>query len=158
MQMLPLLAVDFDSIILPPEHRFKRRILGVLKWWRWLDWKLERFTIRWYRLDPQANLAAYWLVDQGMRVSVIVRRRYTLGLHTAVESILDQLGGYPAATVPTCHLIPTDLDIQEQALHIRQFCNQYGAHRFFTRDWELARCLPGSLVTFVKEWDQSILR
>ena len=158
MQLIPLIAVDFDSLILPPDSMHKQQMLNLLSRWKWLNRKLERFTIRWHMQDPQANVAAYWLLDHGLRITVIVRRSYSLGLHSAVEAVLEQQGGYPAASVPAFYLIPDTLSIQDQAMHIRLFCNQQGAYRFFTKDTALAHCLPASVCYLVRQWDSSILR
>jgi hypothetical protein len=156
--VLPLLAVDFDSLILPPEG-WRKVVLRQVQYWPWLAWKLERFTIRWYKLDRNATIAGYWMVEKGIRLCVFVRRKYTVGLYQAVEQVLDKgmTMEYPAYAVPTCYLVDRG-PLPEQAAAIKLLMNQNMVYRFLTTDSALARYMPSSMVKIVTEWTEQVLR
>jgi hypothetical protein len=155
-EMSPLVAIDFDSIVLPPEPAWWWRIyeeFGRRRWTRRLHrWLLPVYLSR-YKLTRDADTAGWWLVDKGLRIKIIVRRPYSAGITKAVEQVLgdfpNDLGGF--------HLVTSE-DMGGQSMDIHMHCRAERVMRFYTRDKELAKYLPTSLVRWVDQWDESVLR
>lgn len=160
-QLAPLVVIDFDALVKAPEPGWG---LKVYEWLRdyqfcgtsfrpglWLFRKLLPFYISRYKLTREAETAGWWLLDKGLRIEVLVRAPYAAGLVKAVEHVL---GEFPNSGF---HLVVT-ADLGSQAMDIHQYCRGERALRFYTRDKELAKYLPTSLVLYVDQWDESIIR
>jgi hypothetical protein len=153
-QLAPLVVIDFDALVKAPEPGWGLKVYEWLRdhrWTRWLFRKLLPFYISRYKLTREAETAGWWLVDKGLRIEVLVRAPYAAGLVKAVEHVL---GEFPNSGF---HLVPSP-DYGGQAMDVHQYCRGERALRFYTRDKELAKYLPTSLVIYVDQWDASILR
>jgi hypothetical protein len=151
--MALLVAVDFDAITQPPEPSWISRSYdwcGQHRFMRWLHRRLTPLMLRRFKISRDADTAAWWMIDKGLRIQVIVRLPYILGLRSAVESVL---GDFPTDRI---HLV-VEQDLAGAAMDIQGHCRQERVVRFFTRDRQLARYLPTSLVRWVDQWDESIL-
>ncbi len=155
-EMASLVCVDFDALVEPPEPSWWTRVyewLGAHRWTRRIHRWVLPFHLRRHKLTREAETAGWWLVDKGFRIKVIVRRPYAPGLVGAVEKVMENFpndfGGF--------HLV-VSRDLGSQSMDIHQHCRGERALRFYTRDKELARYLPTSLVKWVDQWDESILR
>jgi hypothetical protein len=154
-----MVAIDFDAITKQPEPGWwlkRYEWMRDRRWTRWLFKKLLPLYIRKYKLTREAETAAWWLAEKGVRIQVIVRAPYAVGLERAVEHVLGDFPNFDSGG-RGFHLVP-EPDIGAQAMNIHVHCRGDRIMRFFTRDKLLARGLPTSLVRFVDQWDESILR
>jgi hypothetical protein len=153
-EMAPLVVIDFNALVQAPEPGWMLKVYEWLRdhrWCRWLYRRMLPLYISRYKLTREAETIGWWLLDRGLRIQVVVRAPYAIGLQVAVEKVL---GEFPSDRF---HLV-VESDLAGQAMNIHQHCRGERALRFYTRDKELARYLPTSLVKWVDTWDESVLR
>jgi hypothetical protein len=154
-EVAPTVAVDFDALVTKPEPDWKQSAYSKLQRFPRLQQKLNWLYVPWliqrHKLTWEAELIGYFLLKRSINIRVLVRRPYAPRVSVAVEKVL---GDYP---YEQGHLV-TFLSPQEQAADIHQYCRGNRCLRFFTRDKLLASYLPVSLVKWIDQWDDNILR
>jgi len=149
----PLVAIDFDALVKPPEETWFTR---AFEWLRKHSFTRKLYTLflptmlARYKLTKEAETAGWWLVNKNLRIVILIRCPYANGLTWAVEHVV---GDFPNEGF---HLI-TSPDVAHQSMDVHQYCRGERVLRFYTRDKELARFLPSSLVRWVDTWSEDLL-
>jgi hypothetical protein len=154
-EVAPTVAIDFDAVAHAPEPDWKQAAYRRLGRWPRLQHSLNWWYVPWligrHQLTRESETFGWWLLDKGLNVRIIVRRPYAPRLSAAVEKVM---GDYP---YEQGHVIIASA-LPDQAAEIHQYCRGNRVLRFFTRDKVLASHLPTSLVRWVDQWNDGILR
>jgi hypothetical protein len=152
------IAIDFEALILPPKTKWKSFVFKALNKFPLRIWNFDSrcFTLAMYSLDRSAEIFAYYLLENEINISVLVRMPPMLGMKKAVGKVLgeDDWAGFPVS-----EYLHTDLskDMTEQAKQVDVLCKQHSIARLYTKDIELAKRLPRSLVKLIDDWEKATL-